>query len=1013
MSIHRAIGLGLVASLCCWPHAGRAGTETPWSIKLAPVGGAHRIFTRPGNGQTQGKSSPALLQISLQPPDQRAARAEVVLSARDFLDRASGWNASLAVEIPAGGKMVDSYLALPNELGYYSIRATATIGGERRTAWTDLGIVAAPHVGTRSDSFFASNTSGMKGGEDLELLQAIGMKVERVHFTPPLATRDHDWPRHLPAGQTAPLDFVRQDQQWAETRARGLWVLPIVGYCLQGAGTVDSSLLAQQTGMHGPPADYDRFVNTWAAILRHYPELTTLEFWNEPWIFGWSWAGSAAEYRRLQKQFCTMALAVNPRYRIVAGNSTMFAADNIEPEPGCWQGLLAGVSHHPYCRSTGEASYRPGDHLRSIDDIVLLARRMHLPFAYLTEGGTEYRSARPAPAQAIEAELERLKLRIAALSGHEPIDRDAVAACRARQRPLQEQLAAFPDPHNNLENAAKVVQYYVKAMLAGVYQGNAQWQIGYGPGWTQSNVAFAVMTHFLEDRPPLADIWPSNELIWGGVFAHPRFVADELRKLPRAAELSARWGVAVPNDRADDQTKVAVVWSLTGTSNDQLDGQGTLSLDARGLAAFDIMGRRIPAQGHRLVVPFGPAPVYIASDALSVAELRDRVAAAGIERVTPVNLYALSLASDPARPQQLAVRVENQLNRRLQGVLKLQIDGAAQTTSAPLVLEPAGLAEVHVAWPGVARSTDNQYAVTLSASVGTPPTTVSRRQVVAMACFRKRTITVDGDLGDWNGIVPVLLDSRMLESGVDLSQYLLNPHLQRPVDAAASQRIVARVYTAYDEHNVYLAAAVVGASGECSAGEAATRGRGAIKVVLPYRNAMPGGLGHVVNSGDVLQLAFGFRERVPGYGRQINDPYAWKGAFYDTDACYAAHASSEGDRLIRLWGPATARRNGYQTESVPGLEAVPGARIKIVRDEQARQTIYELAIPRTELSLFDPAAGRLRFGFILYDKRLPGGNNGLNWSDAAGVFDHWRNSGSFPPTWMQRTACQTFFGIEP
>ena len=37
-------------------------------------------------------------------------------------------------------------------------------------------------------------------------------------------------------------------------------------------------------------------------------------------------------------------------------------------------------------------SYRPGDHMRSIDETVCLARRMKLPYAYLTEGGTEYRS---------------------------------------------------------------------------------------------------------------------------------------------------------------------------------------------------------------------------------------------------------------------------------------------------------------------------------------------------------------------------------------------------------------------------------------------------------------------------------------------------------------------------------------------------------------------------------------------------------------------------------------------
>jgi hypothetical protein len=953
------------------------------------------------------------LQLSIRPDGESAAHADVALGTEDFCGRPLQWKAALSLEIPRGGKPLETYIPFAADLGYYSIRAEVSIGRTSRTAWTDLGIVAGPYPGTRPESFFASNTSGMKSGEDLELLQAIGMKVQRVHFTPPVDTRDKDWPQNLPPGRAVPLDFTRQDKQWAETRARGIWVLPIVGYCLQGAGAADSTALARQLGMHGPPADFPRFVATWAEILRHYPELTVWEFWNEPWIFGWSWAAPPADYRRLQKQFATMALKINPHYRIIAGNSTMFVVDNVESDPACWRGLLAGISNHPYCRSTGEASYRPGDHLRNIDETVLLARRMKLPYAYLTEGGTEYRSAAAAPAQAIQQQLDALQARRVALGRAGRAEPAELAALQRRQGELRGQLAAFPDPHNNNENASKVVQYYVKSMLAGLYQGNAQWQIGYGPGWTRANVAFAVMTHFLEDRPPLADIWPAHELLSGGVFAHPRFLTDEVRRLPRAAELSARWGVPVPNDRADDRTKVAVVWGLTGASNEQLDTQGTLTLDARGLSAFDITGRPVAPRGNRLVVPLGPAPVYIASDVLGVVELRDRVAGGRIEHVTPVNCYALSLAGDPTHPQELVVRIENQVNRRLEGLLRLKVDGAGPATTAPLALEAARLAEVRVPWPGVPRTADNQYAVTLSATVGTPAVTVSRQQVVSQATFRKRTIVVDGDLRDWEGITPVVLDSRMLAGGVDLSQYLLNPHLERPAGAAREPRIVARVYTAYDDRNVYLAAVVQGASGQCTAGGPAVKGRALAKVELPYRNGMPGGLGHVVFSGDALQLAFGFRDRVPGCGRQMDDPYAWKGAFYDTDDCYVAHASTQGDQLIRLWGAATSRRNGYQTEPVPGLEAVPGGRIKIVRDEPSRQTIYELAIPRAELTLFDPRAGRLRFGFILYDKLLPGAGNGLDWSDAAGVFDHWRNSGSLPPTWMQRTACQTFFGIEP
>ena len=161
---------------------------------------------------------------------------------------------------------------------------------------------------------------------------------------------------------------------------------------------------------------------------------------------------------------------------------------------------------------------------------------------------------------------------------------------------------------------------------------------------------------------------------------------------------------------------------------------------------------------------------------------------------------------------------------------------------------------------------------------------------------------------------------------------------------------------------------------------------------------MPGGLGHVVNAGDVLQLAFGFRDRVPGYGRQMDDPYAWKGAFYDTDACYVAHASTDGDHLIRLWGPATSRRNGYQTEPVPGLEAVPGGtdQDRPRRDRPGRRSMsWPFPAVGAAASSIRPPAG-CDSASSLYDNELPGEGNGLNWSDAAGVFDHWRNSDFLP-----------------
>ena len=99
----------------------------------------------------------------------------------------------------------------------------------------------------------------------------------------------------------------------------------------------------------------------------------------------------------------------------------------------------------------------------------------------------------------------------------------------------------------------------------------------------------------------------------------------------------------------------------------------------------------------------------------------------------------------------------------------------------------------------------------------------------------------------------------------------------------------------------------------------------------------------------MLQLAFGFRDRFPGEGRQMNDPWAWKGYFCDTDYVYNVHTSTDGDLLIRQWGADGHRRNAYQTDKVPGVEPVPNAKVKISRDEAKKLTIYEMAIPRKEM----------------------------------------------------------------
>jgi hypothetical protein len=931
------------------------------------VGGAHRMFR-------EGIDHPAL-KIDAWSTDGAVHEVTVKFQIKDIFGRPVPHPYQVTETLPAAGERVERTIPFQSGPGYFSIHAEFEGGTTRMTRWSDLGVVSPPVPGIRPNSLFASNTAGLKLGEDLDFLQAIGMKVERAHFAPPVQTRDPNWVGTFAPGAAVPLDFSNQDENWELTKSHDLWILPVAGYSLTGTGNFDRTDLAAKLGMYGPPGDALRFVNTWETILRRYPEITTYEFWNEPWIFGWTWAGTPADYRRLQRDWCTMALRVNPHYRLLAGNSSMFVRDIIQPYPECWRGLLSGVTHHPYTRSVVEANFRAGDSVRSIDDIVLSARQMDLAYAFLTEGGTNYQSVG-----------------------------------RSEEK----------SPFNNLENASKLVHYYVSAALAGAYMGNAQWNIGYGPDWTCSNTAFATMTHFLEDRVPLVDIWPQEELLWGGIFANPRFLTDAVKTLPRASELMGRWNVEAPPERVSDATKVAVIWSLTGVSNTQLDQEGKLAIsDASGLRAFDLTGREILPVDGRFTLPFGAAPVYITTESLSVMELRDRIARGIVQHVTPVNLYALSLMQSAEREQPLSVRIENQLNRPIKGVLTLQIEQSRQPAFAHFAIEAGGLAEVQIGWPGVPVSAKNVYPIVLKArldddqsqSLSSEFPSVFRDQSIAVAQFAKQTINLRGSPDDWKRMTPVTMDSETFENGSDPTKFLLNPESKRSVGSTGHPQIVAQVYTAYDDTDVYLAAVVHEDQFRCSAGQPVSMGRNATKITLPYKEGMPEGLQYITGCGNVFQFSFGFRDRVAGIGRQMHDPWAWKGCFYDTDYSFVAHVSAEGDQLIRIWSPDTSREDGYQTEATPGIEPVSGGKVSITRDESQKLTIYEIAIPRRELALFDPAAGRCRFGFILYNcEHVADGS--MNWSDAAGVFDYWRSSGSYPPTWNQRLPCQTFFGIE-
>ncbi len=941
-------------------------------LTLTPVGGIYNMFTRPMPASGGPVARPVHLRLTVESPTPLSG-ATVVLTARDIFGHRVAWHQTVHLGNVPGGRAVAAIVKFHGGMGYFLI--SAHLAGAAAVGLTNIGVIPPWHPGLRPNSFFASNLN-VPMGKTLAFLQAIGMKVARVEPNPVLKVTNSSWIHTLPRGQAVPQSFKMLDREWAADTAHGIWWLPSIGYALQGANVANVTPLARALHMYGPPNDYGQFVQTWRVWMQHFPQIHTYEFWNEPWIFGWTWAATGAKYRVLQRQICQMALRLNPHVRMLAGNSSAFIVDHIEFAPSCWKGLLSGLSHHPYTYSGGAANWRAGDNLRSMDDAKQAAARMGLKYTYLTEGGTQYPVGRAKP----------------------------------------KGLHYFGSWMNNRHNAFKIVQYFVQAALDGMFMGNMQLNIGYGPKWTCSNTTFAVMTYFLEDRPIVADIWPREELIHGAIFADPRWITPQVRRLPRARQISARWGVSIPASRGLDPTKVAVLWSCTGQSDQAVDRTGTLTIaHPRGLLAYDMTGRRIAPTRGRLVLPLNDNPVYITTKTLSVMRLYHLIRGAHISHVTAVNCYALSLMQPANQRQTVMVRLENQLPETLHGTLSMKIGAAGKTVSSPFVVGPGRLVEVPIAWPGVTVARDNDYGVSLQAVVnpdhaGDTFVPFRKKQLLSTARFVRRSVHFTGQLSDWRGLTPVLMDSRMFAKHLDITRYLRNPDLKLPTAVGGKGRIIARIYTAYSRRYVYLGVAVLQRHFSCTVGTPALAGRSGGKILVPYKNGLPNGLGYPINCGDVLEFAFGFRPRVPGWGRQMSDRWAWKGTFYDTDYAYFANTSTTGDMLTRVWGPNTARRNGYQAAPTPGIGSVPGGLIKITRHPASHLTLYEIAIPRSHLKLFSPALKRFRFGLILYNSQHVV-DGSMNYSALAVVFRHWRSNGSFPPTWCQRLPCEAFWGV--
>lgn len=477
------------------------------------------------------------------------------------------------------------------------------------------------------------------------------------------------------------------------------------------------------------------------------------------------------------------------------------------------------------------------------------------------------------------------------------------------------------------------------------------------------------------------------------------------------------------------------------------DGVWLLPDDQRTLTAQDISGNDLPRRADGgLVVPLNEEPVYLAS-ARGLDDLLARLATARAEYAKPaLAVGLLDFTRRPATHPPLRVRVRN-LRNHADTVTIVATPPTGWSLREAQVTAELAAGEERVFELPMAQTTErggNSYpfSVAVSASGGT----FTVREELHACIIPRATITIDGDLADWQDkAVPVMLTGGVVQPD-GLETYMF-PF--KDLKASNESGTYARFAAAWDDGFLYLMAEVNDATATCRPSE--TKGIMHLMHAPPLQDLYWRHPQFRGTQGDGLKLAIDvfrvgqkrdawippeFQQRIdtryqrlsadyefdlyPGAAQELVESYETVRDRYlaalttakDKSALRmpGAEVKQVGEPIPELWrlmAPDVPRGNGYPFQERSGAQQglVDNARLVIRRE--GRTWRYEAAIPWSELAEVKPQVGReIRLSWYV----LNDGRRALSWTAGRSACRGAKQS--LHPTWQNSEAIETVWGFE-
>ena len=381
---------------------------------------------------------------------------------------------------------------------------------------------------------------------------------------------------------------------------------------------------------------------------------------------------------------------------------------------------------------------------------------------------------------------------------------------------------------------------------------------------------------------------------------------------------------------------------------------------------FDFYGNPVPSAQARIDVPLNGLGYFLRTSGVSgsFGKLLQALRASSIHGYAPVEIVAHDLTAPIDQHPLLRITLTNVLNKPVAGHLHVKLgDLQLESATRDIKLLPATTSTIAFRVTGGKPAESNLYP--LSAEFDSPSDGhASHTEDLHVNFITRRTITVDGDLSDWSGVLPQILPGA--EIGKNMTEAAWLPFRKFDKDVPNG---LATAYLAFDDRYFYFAAKIVDSTPDPGMVRFATRdddsyfyrdhaiGRDNVELNWPagvrhfsYRKNfdIPSGSGE----HDNVQIAFNVLKNKPW----LQNPPGVMPRFityWDTDYEFALNpVASEfggGTEIYRLQSPGMPRKHFFPRQPKAPIDggAVTNGQLVIRREGNSR--IVEAAIPWTEM----------------------------------------------------------------